>query len=131
METRPFFVAGDLASNVLVGALVGGVLALLFGPGWNMFIAMVVGMVLGMVVSLPFAFLLGALFGAMETMLPVMTTGMLAGMVVSMAAAMAASAEAVGFAHGAWLGCLSGFGIFVATYLANAVVKPRAARWTK
>ena len=36
METRPYFIAGDIVSNVAVGALAGGACALLFGTGWNM-----------------------------------------------------------------------------------------------
>ena len=126
METRPYFIAGDIVSNLAVGALVGGACALLFGTGWNMFVAMIAGMGLGMVISLPLAFLLSAFFGALETMLPVMTTGMVAGMVVSMETSLMATRVA----DAAWLGCLSGLGVVVATYLANGVIKPRAKRWT-
>jgi hypothetical protein len=78
------------------------------------------------VACLPVALLGSALFGAMEVMLPVMTTGMLAGMVVSMAAAMAEHT----FADGVWLGAMSGIGVFVATYIANVVVKRKASEWT-
>ena len=126
METRPYFIAGDIVSNLAVGALVGGGCALLFGPGWNMFVAMVIGMALGMVLSLPLALLLSAFFGALETILPVMTTGMVAGMVISMKA----SLMAMRVADAAWLGCVSGLGVVVATYLANGVIRPRAKRWT-
>jgi len=126
VETRPYFIAGDIVSNLAVGALVGAACALLFGTGWNMFVAMVAGMALGMVISLPLALFFGAFFGAMETMLPVMTTGMVAGMVVSMET----SLEATPVASAAWLGCVSGLGVIVATYLANGVIKPRAKRWT-
>jgi hypothetical protein len=127
METRLYFVAGDLANNALVGALVGLLMSLLIGPGWPMILAMAVGMVLGMIISLPFAFGLSALFGAMETMLPVMTTGMVSGMVVSMSA----STANLGIGGGAEMGALSGLGVFAVTYLFNAYVKPRAAEWTK
>ncbi len=126
METRPYFVAGDIVSNLAVGALVGGACALLLGTGWNMFVAMIVGMALGVMISLPLALLLSAFFGALETILPVMTTGMVAGMVISMEASLAA----MGVADAAWLGCLCGLGVVVATYLANGVIKPRAKRWT-
>ena len=95
METRPYFLFGDLLANGLAGVLVGVVMAALFGPGWNMILAMFVGMALGMIISLPIALPLGALFGAMEVMVPVMTTGMVAGMVVSMASAMATVMEPV------------------------------------
>jgi len=123
METRPYFVIGDLFSNCGVGALVGLAMAALVGPGWNMLVGMLVGMALGMAIALPFALGLGALFGAMETMIPVMTTGMVAGMIVSMGAAMQAS----GLAHAAELGALSGFGVVAATYLANAVLRRRTS----
>ena len=126
METRPYFVFGDLVSNVLAGIVTALSLSLMFGPGWNMWVAMIIGMVLGMLITLPIAFLFGALFGAMEIMLPVMTTGMVAGMVVSMSGAMAD----VGMMAAIEYGALSGLGVMVVTYLLNAIVKPRAKKWT-
>jgi ammonia channel protein AmtB len=62
----------------------------------------------------------------METMLPVMTTGLVAGMVVSMSAAMGSVSMIAAVEYGA----LSGLGVMVATYLLNAIVKPRASKWT-
>jgi hypothetical protein len=44
IETRPYFVLGDLVSNIAVGALVGVVMAAVLGPAWNMFLAMFVTM---------------------------------------------------------------------------------------
>ena len=126
METRPYFVLGDVLANSVVGALVGVASAALFGPGWNMIIAMFVGMVLGMVISLPALLGFVVFFGAMEVMLPAMTTGMVAGMVVSMSATMGP----LSFASAAVLGVKSGLGVLVAIYLANIIVKRRAALWT-
>jgi len=126
METRPYFVLGDLLANVATGALVGLVMAGLFGPAWNMLLAMFAGMALGMAISLPPALLFGAFFGAMEVMVPVMTTGMVAGMLVSMAAAMGE----VALGHGASLGAWSGAGVMLATYVANALIRRRTPRWT-
>ena len=126
METRPYFVFGDLLANASVGALVGVVCAACFGSGWNMVLAMFLCMALGMALSLPFALGFGALFGAMEVMLPVMTTGMLAGMVASMAGAM----EGLALARGATLGLWSGLAVVVVTYVANALIRGRASRWT-
>ena len=126
METRPYFVFGDLLANSLAGALVGTISALVFGPAWNMILAMFVGMAIGMVLSGPPAFGFAALFGAMEVMVPVMTTGMVAGMVVSMAAAMGE----VSIVEGLRMGTLSGVGVMVATYVANAAIKQRAPKWT-
>ena len=127
LETRPYFVFGDLLANASVGAAVGLICAACFGPAWNMVLAMFAGMALGMALSLPPALGFGALFGAMEVMVPVMTTGMVAGMVVSMAGAMGE----VSLARGAQLGLTSGVGVMVATYAANAVIRRRAPRWTE
>ncbi|MFP8875583.1 MAG: hypothetical protein VCB99_01435 [Myxococcota bacterium] len=126
METRPYFVLGDVLANSVVGALVGVASAALFGPGWNMIIAMLVGMVLGMVISLPALLGFVVFFGAMEVMVPAMTTGMVAGMVVSMSATMGP----LSFGSAALLGVKSGLGVLVAIYLANIIVKRRAALWT-
>lgn len=127
IETRPYFVFGDLVSNVLTGGVIGIIMAAVFGPSWNMFVAMFVAMAFGMAISLPFAFLLGALFGAMEIMVPVMTTGMVAAMVVSMDAAMMECS----LVRGAQLGALSGVGVMIAVYLANAVIRGRTSHWTQ
>jgi hypothetical protein len=126
VETRPYFILGDIVSNLTAGAFVGGACALLLPAGWNMLATMVLGMALGMLLSLPVGFLLSGLFGAMETLLPVMTTGMVAGMVVAMQPGLATMRFADGARLGGWCGC----GVVVATYLANAVIKPRAKRWT-
>ncbi len=126
METRPYFLVGDLIANAATGALVGLVMAWLFDPQWNMFVAMLAGMALGMAVSLPPSILLGALFGAMEVMVPVMTTGMVVGMIVPMAASMGE----IGLARGAGMGALSGVAVLMATYCANAVIRSKGSQWT-
>ena len=82
MDSRLYFVLGDLASNLLVGALAGWFSALVIGDGWNMWLAMFLAMGLGMLLGLVLFFPLGMAFGAMEVMLPTMFSGMLAGMVV-------------------------------------------------
>ncbi len=88
MDSRLYFVLGDLASNLLVGAMAGWLSALVIGVGWNMWLAMFLAMALGMLVGLVLFFPLGMAFGAMEVMLPTMFGGMLSGMVVGMWAAM-------------------------------------------
>ena len=88
MDSRLYFVLGDLASNLLVGALAGWLSALVIGVGWNMWLAMFLAMALGMLVGLVLFFPLGMAFGAMEVMLPTMFSGMLSGMVVGMWTAM-------------------------------------------
>jgi hypothetical protein len=126
METRPYFLIGDLLANGFAGAVIGSLMTLVFGPSWNMFLAMLVGMGIGMLVSTFIALPLGALFGAMEVMVPVMTTGMVAGMVVSMAAAM----EEVPFMRGAELGVMCGVVTLIACYVANSLIRRRASKWT-
>jgi hypothetical protein len=119
VETRPYFVLGDLLVNTAVGALVGLACAALLSPAWNMWLGMFVGMALGMAMALVLSLgLFAVLFGAMEVMVPAMLTGMIAGMVVGMAAPM----TEVGLAQGARWGALLGVGCLIATYAANAVL---------
>ena len=87
MDSRLYFVLGDLFSNVLVGAVAGWLCALIIGTGWNMWVAMFVAMAIGMIVGTLLWLPLGMKFGTMEVMVPVMFGGMLSGMVVGMWAA--------------------------------------------
>ena len=89
MDSRLFFVLGDLFGKMLTGLVVGVLCSLVVGEGWNMFLAMCLAMAIGMAVGLVMFFPLGIFFGAMEVMLPVMFTGMASGMVVGMYCAMA------------------------------------------
>lgn len=128
MERRPYFIFGDLVACLATGALVGAACAALFGPGWNMLLAMFVGMALGMALTLPLTFLVFlALFGAMEVMVPSMLTGMVVGMVVSMEAAM----QGVTVLQGIEAGLVVGFLCMVGTYLLNARLTRRAEPWIK
>lgn len=104
MDSRLYFVLGDLVANLLVGALAGWLSALVIGTGWNMFLAMFLAMGLGMLVGLVLFFPLGMAFGAMEVMLPTMFGGMLAGMVVGMWAAMAPVSSGLALLTGAGCG---------------------------
>lgn len=119
METRPYFVLGDLLVNLATGALVGLVCAALSGPGWNMWLSMFVCMVLGMAIALVLSLgVFAVLFGAMEVMVPAMLTGMVAGMVVGMAAPMTEVSLWDGIRWGAGLGVVC----LLVTYAANAVL---------
>ena len=119
METRPYFLLGDLLVNGTVGALVGLACAALFGPAWNMWLSMFLGMALGMGMALVLSLAVFAvLFGAMEVMVPAMLTGMAAGMVVGMAAPM----TEVSLGEGARWGALLGLACLALTYAANAVL---------
>jgi hypothetical protein len=88
MDSRLYFVLGDLASNILVGLVVGWLCCLIVDVGWHMFLTMVLAMFIGMVTGTVLWFPLGRFFGAMEVMLPTMFSGMLSGMVVGMWATM-------------------------------------------
>lgn len=104
MDSRLYFVVGDLVSNLLVGLIVGLVCAWLIPAGGFMFVAMVVAMLIGMVLGMLVWFPLSIYFGAMEVMVSTMFSGMLSGMVVGMWAAMvplsAGQAGAVGLLCG-------------------------------
>ena len=115
MDNRLYFSLGDLAANVVTGAVVACLIALLVGPGWNMLVAMLVAMALGMALGLPLSIPFGYLFGAMEIMLPIMLTGMLSGMVVGMWAAM----EEVGLLSAAMGGAFIGLITINAVWLVN------------
>lgn len=88
MDSRLYFVLGDLAANILCGAIIGAVCYLIFDPAWNMLAAMFFAMGVGMVVSMLLWFPTSIVLGAMEAMLPMMLTGMYSGMVVGMWASM-------------------------------------------
>lgn len=86
MDLRPRFLAGDIASNVVVAfcaalAVPGALLS-----AWPMPLAMLAAMVIGMVVGeLLAAFVLCRWFGDAEIMLPGMVVGMAGGMAPVMA----------------------------------------------
>ena len=115
MDSRLYFVLGDLGSNVFIGLVVGWLSAMLVGVGWNMYLAMVVTMVLGMVVGTILWLPLGILFGAMELMVPTMFTGMASGMVVGMWAAM----EPLGANEAAIIGGVCGLASIVLVWIVN------------
>jgi hypothetical protein len=119
MDSRLYFVLGDLASNILVGAIAGCLCALIIGVGWNMFFAMLLAMAIGMLVGLVLWIPLGMLFGAMEVMLPTMFGGMVSGMVVGMRAAMSplSSDDAL------MMGAVCGLASIVAIWILNNSVR--------
>lgn len=84
MDSRLYFVLGDLFATIFVGAAVGWLSWALIDTGWNMWIAMVIAMLLGMVVATVLFFPLSFWFGAVEIMVACMFSGMLSGMVVGM-----------------------------------------------
>jgi len=119
VETRPYFLLGDLAASGLIGGVAGALSAWLVDPSWNMWVAHGVCMLLGMAIALPLGFPFMAFFGAMEVMVPTHMAGMFAGMWVGMEAAMGPVSGAAGFATGIWVG-LAGLGF---CYLADALLR--------
>ena len=127
METRPYFLLGDLVSNVLVGAIVGVVCAALIDESWSHTWAMIVGMTVSMLVVLPLQFGCNILFGAFEVMLPTMLTSMAAGMVVPMVAA----ERSLSWEEAAFQGAVIGLAVLVFTYVANGILHGEVRRWTQ
>ena len=127
METRLYFIVGDLLSNTFLGGVVGAACSAIFADGWPMFPAMLLGMALGMLIAVPVEFVCGIFFGAFEVMLPMMLTGMAAGMFASMAA----SLTDLSWPRGALLGVAAGAATLAFTYLANALLTRRVRRWTE
>lgn len=121
MDSRLYFVLGDLFSNVLTGAVVGWLCAMAVAVGWNMFLAMLLTMAIGMAVGLLMSLPLGALFGAMEVMVPTMFGGMVSGMVVGMWAAM----EPLGSAQSLVIGAGCGLGSILFVWTLNTLVRGR------
>ncbi len=82
METRLYFLLGDLLACVLVAVVAACACAAIFSDAWPMVLLMPVSMVVGMFIGLLVAVLAGLIyfFGAMEIMVPTMFTGMVAGM---------------------------------------------------
>jgi len=122
METRLYFIAGDVLANAGAGAGAVVVCTALLGETWPP-AAMILGMIIGGAVAMLLGMLASLLFGAFEVMLPVMTTGMLAGMMASM--------QAVPVNVAATRGAVAGIGILVVTYLLNARLRRETGPWTR
>jgi hypothetical protein len=121
MDSRLYFVLGDLLSNILVGALAGWLSALVIVTGWPMVPAMFLAMAVGMLVGLLLFFPLGMAFGAMEVMVPTMFSGMLSGMVVGMWDAMHPVSGGDALLAGAGCGLLG----LIVVWLLNHAVRGR------
>ena len=122
METRLYFIAGDVLANAVAGAVAVVVCTALLGETWPP-AAMILGMMIGGAVAMLLGMFASLLFGVFEVMLPVMTTGMLAGMMASM--------QAVPVNVAATRGAVAGIGILVVTYLLNARLRRETGPWTR
>lgn len=119
MDSRWYFVLGDLFSNLLVGAIAGWLCVLVVGEGWNMVLAMLLAMAIGMLVGLFLWPPLAVLFGAMEVMVPIMFSGMVSGMFLGMAATM----RPIGHLEALQTGALYGLGSLVFIWILNSFMR--------
>ena len=121
METRPYFIAGDLSCSIVVGVLTAVAATATVSEAWPMLAAMVVGMVLGMAVAAVGILGFGPFFGMIELQMPAMLAGMLTGMVVAMTATTIPLASSTASVIGGTLGLTT----FVAVWLADARLRAR------
>lgn len=116
METRPYFIVGDILACVAAGAVAGWVAYLSVPGDWHavsgMILGMAIGMILGMFAGMLTGLLFSPFFGAMELMLPTALTGMIAGMVLGMWQAMGA----LNLEDALWYGGCIGLLCLVFTY---------------
>jgi hypothetical protein len=116
MESRPYFVVGDLLANICVGVLAALVVVWIVDVDWPIPVAMLVGMVLGMLVAFVGALAVFApLFGAIEVIVPCMLGGMLAGMTAGMWPTSIGDAAANG--------ALAGVAALTFVYFANSLLR--------
>ena len=131
METRLYFLIGDLSSCVLVAIVTASICSFIFSSSWPMPLLMIVSMLVGMILGLLVAVLAGLIyfFGAMEIMVPSMMTGMFAGMLGAMFAAGAGSELAPGINYGSLImqSALLGLGVSVAIRVYSMVLSGRKA----
>ena len=115
METRWYFVLGDIAANILVATVAFALSSWLIGGALGMFPSMLIGMVLGMAITLPLSLgMLSTLLGVMEVMCPCMLSGMFGGMFGAMRPLDGAEILP-------W-GAATGIAVVVVIYLANALL---------
>ena len=115
METRWYFIVGDLAANILVATVAVALTSWLIGGSLGMLPGMIVGMLLGMAIALVIGMgLLAPLLGVMEVISPCMLSGMLGGMFGAMW-------NPAGSQILQW-GANTGFAVLVIIYAINAVL---------
>lgn len=124
VETRPYFVAGDILATCVAGGASAVAASYLVAPGWALPAGIIVGMLAGMLLSLVLAFLFVPLFGAFEVMLPAMLAGMVAGMITGMTSA----AGALDHSLSALVGVGVGLASVLYTYALNARARSAGRR---
>ncbi len=81
METRWYFILGDLAANILVACAAVALSSWLIGGSLGMLPGMIIGMLFGMVIGLVIGMgCLTVFLGVMEVATPCMLSGMFGGM---------------------------------------------------
>jgi len=119
METRPYFIIGDVSCSVTVGIASGAAVTALVSLEWSMLVSMVAGMLLGMTVAAIGIIGFGLCFGMMELHMPAMITGMLTGMGI----VMLRSQEPLAAVTAGFLGALVGLVIYTLTWMADALLQ--------
>jgi hypothetical protein len=119
MALRPYFVLGDILTNLVAGIAAALCARALVGAHWNVLLAMGTGMAVGMLASSLVAFFFMPLFGAFEVMLPSMLTGTISGMLVGMLEPMRGPSPA----EAAACGSASGIASIAWTYAVTAWVR--------
>ena len=122
METRPYFVVGDLSCSLVVSVLTAVAATAMVTQAWPMPAAMLVGMFLGMAVAAVGILVFGPFFGMIELQMPAMIGGMLTGMLVAMTAATRPLPASTASVVGASLGLMT----FVAVWMADARLRARS-----
>ena len=119
METRPYFILGDVSCSVTVGLASGTVVTALGSLEWSMPVSMVAGMLLGMTVAAIGIIAFGLCFGMTELHMPAMITGMLTGMGI----VMLGSTQFLTEVTAGLLGALIGLVIYLLTWIADALLQ--------
>ena len=119
METRPYFILGDVSCSVTVGLASGTVVTALGSLEWSMPVSMVAGMLLGMTVAAIGIIAFGLCFGMTELHMPAMITGMLTGMGI----VMLGSTQLLTEVTAGLLGALIGLVVYLLTWIADALLQ--------
>ena len=119
METRPYFILGDVSCSVTVGLASGTVVTALGSLEWSMPVSMVAGMLLGMTVAAIGIIAFGLWFGMTELHMPAVITGMLTGMGI----VMLGSTQFLTEVTAGLLGALIGLVVYLLTWIADALLQ--------
>lgn len=119
-----YFIIGDYAAGMLIGALTALSVRAAVWPGMDMVLAMPLGMGVGMIIHFVLGLLLAPVLGMFYTMAPAMVIGMYGGMLFGMRDSMAAGSPTLTAAAsvGAFFGALAVLGVQVYDYALRGTV---------